>query len=297
MALSAVGTSYSAISYWQYGYSDPSQERDGSAQSGAPGSGTQGAQSGSQAQTSAGLKPAKDSEKGDRYESEKDGRQQLSEEEQREVEKLRQRDTEVRAHEQAHIAAGGQYVKGGAKYSFQSGPDGKQYAVGGEVGIDSSPVKGNPQATIAKMEQIRRAALAPANPSGQDRGVAAAAASSEAQARQQAASEGASAGGAGGPPPAGGKPPDAPNGADKPPRAGGPPIDGPSIPTGGAAPGMQSLSAAKTDGNAGPLSSGAHSGDGFVSPEPPSKTSRYTAGAAVVTRSLDCARSTVDMMA
>ena len=43
----------------------------------------------------------------------------------------------------------------------------------GEVSIDKSPVRGDPQATIEKMQQVRRAALAPAQPSGQDRQVAA----------------------------------------------------------------------------------------------------------------------------
>lgn len=103
--------------------------------------------------------------------------------EDKEVEKLKRRDTEVRAHEQAHVAAGGAYIKGGISYQYQKGPDGKMYAVGGEVSIDTSPVKGNPQATIAKMEVVKQAANAPADPSGADRSVAAAADQEEAQAR------------------------------------------------------------------------------------------------------------------
>ena len=104
---------------------------------------------------------------------------------QAELEKLRQRDREVRTHEQAHLAAAGGLATGGATFSFQRGPDGKQYAVGGEVSIDASPVSGNPAATLRKAEQIRAAALAPANPSAQDRAVAASANSLEAQARQE----------------------------------------------------------------------------------------------------------------
>jgi hypothetical protein len=106
-------------------------------------------------------------------------------EEQAENEKLRKRDQEVRAHEQAHIAAAGGLAKGGATLSFQRGADGKQYAVGGEVNIDTSPVSGNPEATIQKAKQIRAAALALANPSAQDRAVAAAASALEAQAQQE----------------------------------------------------------------------------------------------------------------
>jgi|WetSurMetagenome_2_1015567.scaffolds.fasta_scaffold62170_2 hypothetical protein len=109
------------------------------------------------------------------------------EEDQRTIQQLSQRDRDVRAHEAAHVAAAGQYVKGGATFQYQKGPDGKMYAVGGEVSIDTSPVKGDPQATIMKMEAVKRAALAPADPSGQDRSVASAAAAAEAQARQEAA--------------------------------------------------------------------------------------------------------------
>ncbi len=106
-------------------------------------------------------------------------------EEQAETTKLKKRDQEVRSHEQAHIAAAGGLARGGATFSFQRGPDGKQYAVGGEVNIDTSPVSGNPQATIRKAQQIRAAALAPANPSAQDRAVAASASALESQAKRE----------------------------------------------------------------------------------------------------------------
>jgi hypothetical protein len=108
----------------------------------------------------------------------------LSDEDQKKVKDLTKIDQDVRSHEAAHVAAGGQYVKGGATFSYQKGPDGKMYAVGGEVSIDTSPVKGDPQATIAKMEAIKRAALAPADPSGQDRSVASEASQEESKARQ-----------------------------------------------------------------------------------------------------------------
>jgi hypothetical protein len=109
----------------------------------------------------------------------------LSEEDQAKIRELTRRDQDVRSHEAAHAAAGGQYVKGGATFSYQKGPDGKMYATGGEVSIDTSPVKGDPQATISKMETIKRAALAPADPSGQDRSVASAASAAEGEARQE----------------------------------------------------------------------------------------------------------------
>ena len=112
----------------------------------------------------------------------------LTEAERREVEKLKARDREVRAHERAHATVGGG-IAGPPQYTFVRGPDGKQYAVGGEVSIDTSPVAGNPEATIRKMELVKRAALAPSNPSGQDRRVAAEADAKILAARQEIAQE------------------------------------------------------------------------------------------------------------
>ncbi|MEZ5668059.1 MAG: putative metalloprotease CJM1_0395 family protein [Alphaproteobacteria bacterium] len=108
----------------------------------------------------------------------------LSDDEQREVERLKARDQEVRTHEQAHQAAGGGHA-GAPSYEYESGPDGKQYAVSGEVKIDVAAVPGNPQATIDKMETVKRAALAPAEPSGADRAVAAKADQAILKARQE----------------------------------------------------------------------------------------------------------------
>jgi hypothetical protein len=109
----------------------------------------------------------------------------LSEKEKRVVETLKARDREVRAHEAAHKAAAGGLAKGGANFSYEMGPDGQRYAVGGEVSIDTSPVAGDPEATLRKAETIRAAALAPAQPSGQDRGVAAQASQMAMEARAQ----------------------------------------------------------------------------------------------------------------
>lgn len=95
---------------------------------------------------------------------------ELSEEEQKVVQELKQRDAEVRRHERAHAAAAGPYA-GAATFEYVRGPDGNLYAVDGEVKIDAAP-ENDPAATIAKMEIIIRAALAPADPSAQDRAVA-----------------------------------------------------------------------------------------------------------------------------
>lgn len=115
--------------------------------------------------------------------------QELTREEQQQVKELQKRDQEVRTHEMAHIAAGGQYVRGGAHYEYQTGPDGKRYAVGGEVSIDTSSVSDDPQATVQKMQVIRKAALAPANPSAKDRAVAAAASQKLNKAKQEQVQE------------------------------------------------------------------------------------------------------------
>ncbi|MBN2536443.1 MAG: hypothetical protein JXB88_26400 [Spirochaetales bacterium] len=103
--------------------------------------------------------------------------------EQRMIGQLKAIDAEVRAHEHAHIAAAGGVATGGPTYVYVRGPDGKLYAVGGEVSITTAYVPGNPEQTIEKAQKIRRAALAPANPSPQDMRVAAAAIRMERQAR------------------------------------------------------------------------------------------------------------------
>lgn len=114
------------------------------------------------------------------------GEGELTPEEVREVEKLKARDREVRAHEQAHLAAAGPHATGAPTYEYERGPDNRPYAVGGEVEIDTSPER-DPEATLRKAQTVRRAALAPAQPSPQDRRVAAQAARMEAEARRELA--------------------------------------------------------------------------------------------------------------
>ena len=99
--------------------------------------------------------------------TENGGDNSVSPEQQAVVNELRARDREVRQHEQAHQTVGGQYT-GGATYDYQRGPDGKLYATGGQVSIDTSKVPDDPRATINKMQTVRAAALAPAEPSPQD---------------------------------------------------------------------------------------------------------------------------------
>jgi hypothetical protein len=104
-----------------------------------------------------------------------------------EIRSLERRDAEVRAHEQAHAAVGGGYA-GSPSYDYEAGPNGKKYAVSGEVSIDVS-AEDTPQETIQKMQTVRAAALAPAEPSSQDRKVAAEASQKLAEARAELISQ------------------------------------------------------------------------------------------------------------
>jgi len=54
----------------------------------------------------------------------------LSPDEERLVTDLQARDAEVKTHEAAHQAAGAG-MTGAASYTYQQGPDGKMYAIGG----------------------------------------------------------------------------------------------------------------------------------------------------------------------
>jgi len=113
---------------------------------------------------------------------------ELTDEQRDLVEALKLRDQEVRAHERAHKSTGGRYT-GAVSFSYQEAPDGKRYAVGGEVPIDIAPVAGDLQATIVKMNTVKAAALAPSDPSSQDKNVAATAARIIAEARSDLAIE------------------------------------------------------------------------------------------------------------
>ena len=113
-----------------------------------------------------------------------DPEQQEQQRQQRQLAAFVERDLEVRKHEQAHQMAGGEHA-GSPSYQFSQGPDGKRYVTGGEVAIDIGTIPGDPAATLAKMQQVRAAALAPAEPSSQDLSVARAASAKEAQARKE----------------------------------------------------------------------------------------------------------------
>lgn len=103
---------------------------------------------------------------------------------QAEIRELKQRDQAIRAHERAHRSAGGQYVSA-AHLRYTRGPDGNLYASEGEVAINAAPIPGDAEATLIKAGIVRRAALAPVDPSAADLRVAAEAARLEARARAE----------------------------------------------------------------------------------------------------------------
>lgn len=102
---------------------------------------------------------------------------------QQEIQRLKTGEQRVIAHEMAHKSVGGQYA-GAVSFEYKKGPDGKMYIVGGEVSIDVSNAR-EPKETVQKMEQVQRAALAPVDPSPQDRAVASAAAAKQRAAQQE----------------------------------------------------------------------------------------------------------------
>jgi len=119
----------------------------------------------------------------DHQQSSSDHADSQTQSEQKAIKALEQRDKEVRAHEQAHQVAGGRYAST-PDLTMEKGPDGEQYAIGGQVKIDISP-ESTPEATIRKMQQVQAAALAPIEPSSQDRAVAAKAARLANEARSE----------------------------------------------------------------------------------------------------------------
>ena len=160
------------------------EEKSGSRQSSSTADSSRSQQNDSVSLSPAGKERSQKTTQAPENEEKGIDQQALSQEELKTLTELKSRDIEVRAHEQAHLSSAGQYAAGGASFSYTTGPNGKRYATGGEVPIDISKAD-SPAATIAKMRTVRRAALAPANPSAADRSIAASASGKEAQARKE----------------------------------------------------------------------------------------------------------------
>ncbi|WP_181905229.1 putative metalloprotease CJM1_0395 family protein [Aestuariispira insulae] len=109
---------------------------------------------------------------------------QLTEADLARIRQLSLQDSQVRLNEEAHVRVGGQYA-GSPSYEFETGPDNRQYAISGEVSFNDTPIAGNPEATIRKLSIVKNAALAPAEPSTQDRAIASKASNGITQAQAQ----------------------------------------------------------------------------------------------------------------
>lgn len=96
---------------------------------------------------------------------------ELSPSEKAAVTRLQQRDQQVRQEEKAHAAVAGD-LAGPINYVYQRGPDGRQYAVGGSVGVSTSVTSGNPEDVRRQAGRLAAAANAATNPSAQDYAVA-----------------------------------------------------------------------------------------------------------------------------
>lgn len=113
---------------------------------------------------------------------------QLSDADLLEISKLKARDTQLRQHEQAHHAASAGVDVSSASFTYQRGPNGVNYAVSGDVRIDTTAPR-DPEARLAQAAMIGDVALAPADPTPTDRAVAAKAQQMTQQARAEIAQQ------------------------------------------------------------------------------------------------------------
>ena len=107
--------------------------------------------------------------------------------------KLEARDAKVRAHEMGHVMAGGGQAQGLPQYTYQTGPDGRSYAVGGAVNI-SITSSGDAEGDARQADTARRAALATGETSARDALTANQAGEMASRARQRALNAYAEAG-------------------------------------------------------------------------------------------------------
>lgn len=88
------------------------------------------------------------------------------------IDDLQRIDKDVHEHEMQHYLAAQPYART-PEYFEVIGPDGRRFAVSGITAFDASPIAGDTEATIRKLDTLVRAALAPRDPSEEDRRVAA----------------------------------------------------------------------------------------------------------------------------
>lgn len=109
-----------------------------------------------------------------------------------EISKLKARDAQLRQHEQAHHAASSGVDVSSASFTYQRGPNGVNYAVAGDVRIDTSAPR-DPEDRLVQAAMISDVALAPADPTPSDRAVSAKAQQMAQQARAEIMQQNSSA--------------------------------------------------------------------------------------------------------
>ena len=126
------------------------------------------------AQKQAQLQKAKDEESQQQVQSKKDFYDNSSnpknydeEDYKRVLEKFKNKDSQVKVHEQSHAGL----AVSGISYNYQQGPDGKMYAVGGSVRLDTS-MPNDPQAAQNKLDKLQKAAVSSSDPSAADLSIA-----------------------------------------------------------------------------------------------------------------------------
>ena len=85
------------------------------------------------------------------------------------LEKFKNKDAEIRTHEQVHASIG--HTTAPISYSYQQGPDGKMYAIGGSVRMDTS-IPDDPKAAVFKLDMLQKAASGPTHMSNADGAIA-----------------------------------------------------------------------------------------------------------------------------
>ena len=108
----------------------------------------------------------------------------LSSADQELLDRLKARDAKVRTHEHAHLSAAAGQAAGPASYTYQTGPDGKRYAIGGSVNISMSYNSGDPEESLRSARTAFAAAMATGEPSSKDMAAANKALSMAARARR-----------------------------------------------------------------------------------------------------------------
>lgn len=71
------------------------------------------------------------------------------------LEKFKAMDSQVKSHEQLHASLANTTTP--IQYNYQMGPDGKMYATGGSVRLDTS-LPNDPEAATNKLDQIKKSA-------------------------------------------------------------------------------------------------------------------------------------------